>query len=128
MFSFNRNEQIVVLLLTGTLLVGGIVRLLDHYLEGGLPDFEVRKGAVPVPTVPSEAVSEPTTPLLIDLNMATAEELERLPRIGPRTAARIIDHRKSQGPFQSLEDLESVRGIGKKTVEKLRPLVVVSAP
>ena len=108
--------------------MGGVVRLLDHYLDGGLPDFEVRKAAVPVPTELSEAGSEPTTPEPVDLNTATAEELDLLPRIGPRTAARIIDHRESFGPFQRVEDLEGVRGIGKKTIEELRHLVVVSAP
>ena len=121
MFSFNRNEQIVILLLTGTLLVGS-VRLLDHYLDGGLPDFEVQKAAVLVPTELSEAGSEPTTPEPIDLNRATAEELDLLPRIGPQTAARIIDHRESFGPFQRVKD------IGRKAIEKLRHLIVVSAP
>lgn len=128
MFSFNRNEQIVILLLAGTLLVGSVVQLLDHYLDGRLPDFEVRKAAVLVPTELSEAGSEPTTPEPIDLNRATAEELDLLPRIGPQTATRIIDHHESFGPFQRVEDLEGVRGIGRKAIEKLIHLVVVSAP
>ncbi len=130
MFSFNRNERIVILLLTGTLLVGAGVRLLNHYMDDGLPDFEVRKGAVQVPTDPAKSGSGPReeTSQRIDLNKATAEELERLPRIGPRTAARIVDYRNSHGPFQRVEDLEGVKGIGKKTVAKLRHLVLVSAP
>lgn len=57
----------------------------------------------------------------IDINRATAEELESLPRIGPRTAERIIDFRRTYGPFHQVEDLLQVRGIGAKTLEALRP-------
>src|SRR5688500_5146795 len=48
---------------------------------------------------------------LVDLNLAAAAELERLPRIGPALAERIIAHRDSAGPFASIEALEQVRGV-----------------
>ena len=61
----------------------------------------------------------------IDLNSATAEELQRLPGIGPRLSERIIDERAKRA-FQSVDDLRRVSGIGVKTLEKLRPFVCVS--
>ncbi len=61
----------------------------------------------------------------LDLNQATAEQLEALPGIGEVKAAAILAVRDTKGGFQSMEDLEAVRGIGPALVEKLRPLVKV---
>lgn len=61
----------------------------------------------------------------IDINTASSAQLQRLPRIGPKMAARIIEHRTVRGPFQRVGDLERVRGIGEKTMEKLRPHLAV---
>ncbi len=63
------------------------------------------------------------TPL--DLNRATADQLEALPGIGAVKAAAILAVRDTRGGFQSMEELEAVRGIGPALVAKLRPLVVV---
>lgn len=62
----------------------------------------------------------------IDINSANAEELDRLPRIGPALARRIISWREEHGPFSSMEDLRHVRGIGPSTVRLLEPLVTFS--
>ena len=64
----------------------------------------------------------PTGP--VDLNRATAAELDALPGIGPATAQAIVDHREANGPFVSVDDLEAVRGIGPAKLEAIRPLVV----
>jgi competence ComEA-like helix-hairpin-helix protein len=61
----------------------------------------------------------------LDLNRATAVELEALPGIGPATAKRIIEYREKNGPFQKVEDLMNVRGIGEKSFLKLRPQLTV---
>ena len=61
----------------------------------------------------------------INLNSATAEQLITLPRVGPATAQRILDYRRQHGAFKKVRDLVKVRGIGPKTLEKLRPLVRV---
>jgi competence ComEA-like helix-hairpin-helix protein len=66
--------------------------------------------------------SEATSGGRIDVNRASPAELERLPGIGPKMAARIADER-SKRPFRSPDDLRRVPGIGPKTLEKLRPLV-----
>lgn len=60
----------------------------------------------------------------IDVNTATAEELMRLPGVGPATAQQILAARTTK-PFASADDLDRVKGIGPKTIDKLRPFVVV---
>lgn len=65
----------------------------------------------------------PATP--IDLNTATAEQLDALPGVGPATAAAIIEHRESHGPFRSVDDLLAVPGIGESKLAQLRDLVTV---
>jgi len=70
---------------------------------------------------------EESTSLMIDLNRATASDLEQLPRIGPKLAKRILAFRDTFGPLRSVEELLSVRGIGSKTLDLLRPHVYVSS-
>ena len=62
----------------------------------------------------------------LDLNRATAEELELLPRIGPTLARRIIEDRERRGPFRSVGELTRVRGIGPRTLEGIVPLATAS--
>lgn len=61
----------------------------------------------------------------VDVNRAGAAELESLPGIGPALAARILAHREAKGPFQAVEDLLAVSGIGERTLERLRPSIAV---
>jgi competence protein ComEA len=63
----------------------------------------------------------------LDPNTASAAELEMLPRIGPVLAQRIVAHRRSVGPFERLEQLERVRGIGPKTLARIRPYLALAA-
>lgn len=58
--------------------------------------------------------------LRININTATVDQLQSLKGIGPKTAARIIAHRKRVGGFKSLEDLLQIKGIGPKTLNKFR--------
>ena len=69
------------------------------------------------------AAPSPASPL--DLNTATAEQLDQLPSVGPATAAAIVAHRERNGPFKSVEALLEVRGIGPVRLDELRPLVRV---
>ena len=60
---------------------------------------------------------------LIDINAASAQDLETLPGIGPVLAGRIVEYREQNGPFQRTDQLTAVRGIGSATYERIRPLV-----
>ncbi len=62
-------------------------------------------------------------PVLLNVNTASVEELQTLPNIGESTAQRIVDYRTQHGNFTSVDALQNVRGIGAKTLEKLRPFV-----
>lgn len=64
----------------------------------------------------------------VNVNTATAAELELLPRIGPAVAARIVEQREKNGAFKSLDDLMLVRGIGESIYEQLKPYVAISGP
>lgn len=61
----------------------------------------------------------------VDLNRASAAELETLPGIGPVLAQRIVSHREDHGPFSAPGDLRAVAGIGERTFQSLAELVVV---
>ena len=62
---------------------------------------------------------------LVDLNAAGVDELDRLPGVGPATAASIVAYRDEHGRFGSVDELAQVRGIGPAKLEQLRPLVVI---
>jgi comEA protein len=63
----------------------------------------------------------------VNINTAGQADLEKLPRIGPKIAQRIMDYRKEHGPFKRAEDLMKVKGIGEKTFARLKDLVTVGA-
>ena len=83
-------------------------------------------GAQPQPArtlTPAGSAQKGSTP--VNINTATAEELQSLPRIGPAMAQRIIAWREAHGGFRSVDELDAVPGIGPSMLENLRPLVTV---
>lgn len=78
------------------------------------------------PRTPSQQGSSPTSGGLVDLNTATASELDALPGVGPATAKAIVDYRTSKGKFSRTEDLLNVAGIGPAKLAALRDLVTVT--
>jgi comEA protein len=69
-----------------------------------------------------------TLGLALDVNTATAEELEALPGIGPALAQRIVQYRQSHGLYKTNKDLLEVSGIGKKKLDELKPYLAVLSP
>lgn len=123
---------------------GGVSELADldalnlaEPLQDGQKIYVPRKGeasALPpiASTVPRSARTAPTARTAvsavqfpINLNTATAAQLEALPGIGPALAQRIVEYRQMHGRFQSVDELLEVRGIGPKRLENIRPYVVV---
>jgi competence protein ComEA len=69
--------------------------------------------------------SAASSPVRMNLNTADAALLQRLPRIGPALAGRIIAYRQEVGPFRRVEDVVNVKGIGPKTLEEIAPWLYV---
>jgi comEA protein len=68
------------------------------------------------------------TAAVINLNTASAEQLDSLPGIGPKVAARIIEYRQKNGSFKKIEDVMNVKGIGEKAFLKIKGRLSVGAP
>jgi competence protein ComEA len=90
------------------------------------PEEPLRLSRKPAPSAPARTTTtkKPAPDEPVNLNQASAADLQRLPGIGPTLAQRIVDQRNRQR-FTSVEDLRKVGGIGAKKLEQLRPLVVV---
>lgn len=86
---------------------------------------EVDPADVPSGAAVTAADGSTAAPGPVDLNRATTDELERLPGVGPATAAAIVDDRERNGPFATVDELDRVSGIGPSKLEALRDLVTV---
>lgn len=87
------------------------------------PAIDTNPASLTPPSVPRSGAVR-----LINIDTADLAELDLLPGIGPALGQRIIDHRNEHGPFPSIDALQQVRGIGPRTLEKLRPLVTHGQP
>lgn len=114
------------------------VERLKPYLRvvgGGGSDSAGRRGAVAAGSGPSagegrragggRGAASADSGALVDLNRATAEELQALPGIGPVMAERIVALRNERGRFRKLEELMEVKGVGERTFARLKPLMKV---
>jgi competence ComEA-like helix-hairpin-helix protein len=93
------------------------IRLLSSFLLLGL--------IFPAPAVAGKK-KPPATP--VNINTATSEELQLVPGIGPVTAEKILQMRKSYGQFKSVDDLLAIRGLGPKRLEKMRKYLTAGKP
>ncbi len=112
----------------GTLAGADLSRLnLARRLQDGeqvlVPQQGQPAAVPPAGATTSGIAANPAAP--ININLASAADLEALPRIGPALAQRIVDYRAAHGPFARVEDLLLVDGIGAATLEEIRPLITV---
>jgi len=93
------------------------IRLLSSFLFVGL---------IFAASVDAGRKKPPAKP--VNLNTATSEELQLVPGVGPATADKILQMRKSYGAFKSVDDLLAIRGLGAKRLEKMRKYLTVGKP
>lgn len=109
--------------------VTGTVNLAAPVTDGQqvlVPDEETAHAAPPAPGAPADGgTGAGGAPALLNLNSATAADLEVLPRVGPVLAQRIVEFRDAQGGFADVAHLDAVPGIGPVLMETLAPLVTV---
>ena len=149
--SLNRDEARAAAFIAALLLISGAVRWLDRpepitidasRVDVAALEAESRRiaaGSPPTATGPVRPAPAPARApgssrtgaadreVRLDLNRATAQELEKLPRVGPVLAGRIVALRDSLGGFRDVAQLERVRGIGPAMLERLTPLVRVGS-
>lgn len=147
--ALTKTESNVLLVLMAFLLVGIVAKEVQRrsfpVKEGAYVPLREQYEAAEATAVPAErndgagaeetsrdvAVAEADTTAAtgrVDLNRAPVAELERLPRIGPVLARRIVAYRAAHGAFQTVDDVVQVRGIGRKTLEELHPHVTITDP
>ena len=100
------KQLLTVLFLVATLVCGGFLTV-----------------SAAVAATDGTAVAASTA---VNVNTAAAPQLIALPGVGKTTAERIIAYRSEHGPFQNVDDLVNVKGIGKKTLEKMRKMITVN--
>lgn len=112
---------LILVIIVGSAFWG--LRRFKPALFLGKPDLIV----VPNEELPTERKQTPSEkkPELLNINNASAKELQSLPSIGENMAKRIIEFREVHGRFASVQELTEVKGIGEKTLEKLRPFICV---
>ena len=113
--------------LPGALFVSGLLVLALGWAGG----VRLHRPVVVFQDVPSDDAHIPGrdwSGIRIDVNSAAEAQLDLLPGIGPRLAARIVQQRSSEGPFASVDDLARVSGVGPRLIERLRPYAVAHMP
>lgn len=95
---------------------------------GATPTTTLAQAPASPASTATEATGMPTTaPGVVNVNTATLEELTRLPGVGPAKAQAILEAR-ARRPFRRLGDLRRVSGFGRKTIERLAPMIAFEGP
>ncbi len=142
----SKNEQRSLLLVAFILLLSALLQWMQPHqiktdsFDYTLPDSLFRVLSADTQQVqvrlpqkisrkhpPRRKKSQKPEPTIVHLNTASAKELETLPYIGPKTAQAIVRYRETHGPFRSIDQLDEVKRIGPKTIERIRPFLVVDS-
>ncbi len=138
---FTENEKKVIIFLISTFTIGATIKLFginfsqtENVFDYSQVENEFEKSSI------SETISfdsnqlknkdtvlneKKVTNKLIDINVATIDELTQLPSIGISTANKIVEYRNKNGKFKLKEDLKKIKGIGEKKFEKLKKLITI---
>lgn len=130
--SITRHEGLAVLTLAVLFVTGLTVR---HVQKQQVPPVAVdslvaqpvAKTAGPSLNASSLDPAAPSADNPLNVNEAPREALKALPGIGPALSKRIVNYRSTQRPFQRVEELRRVSGIGPKTLADLRPMVTLTS-
>jgi len=150
MFGFTKQELSIIIFLVLSLLVGTSVKMYRQNSDSKaiaqpaiVEEFSNKVREIDSLKVaekkvqPSQKVEKKEvfiqpnksgdTKIKIDINHASAAELQKIPKIGPVLAGKIIEYRSENGNFTSLDDLINVKGIGKKTLNKIRDYLILNS-
>jgi competence ComEA-like helix-hairpin-helix protein len=130
--ALTKTERNVILFLVTTMIIGAAIRLYQATFPA-LPQFDYRAsdsafavlsaaGEDSVSAVPTSSATGKKSGKL-NINIATAQQLMELPGIGEVTAERILKYRKETGKFTTIKDLSAIKGISKKKLERLSPMI-----
>ncbi len=139
---FTRQERIVIQFLMISIAIGlvtGIVRKMyfspdfSEQIEKNIALFRnttetIISSHLTMPentSTKTDDIEDEKSVKSLDINKAKKSDLLTLPKVGPVTAERIIRYRDDYGPFKSIDDLLNIKGIGSKTLEKMKPLITV---
>jgi competence protein ComEA len=137
MLNLTRQERFVVCFLIAFFIIGGIIHLYNtkfsskpalsnvDSIKSNLVDRVERNDSLYFPESEKTVQPEIEKSQEININTATKTQLMQIRGIGPVTAERIIEYRESEGIIKSIQELTNIKGIGIKTVEKIKNEVTI---
>jgi len=120
MFSLTSYERKVLIGIAILICCGAILRFLQVHLSGK----HIVSATTKIPVTQLSNTTILTKPSKVNVNNASVQALETLPGVGPYIARRIVTYRNRNGYFRSPEDLEKIKGIGKKKLEMMREYIM----
>jgi comEA protein len=121
MFSLTSYERKVLIFIGALILCGAALK----FFNVGFISQKTTVKTTPNETTPKipNNISNPnvlTKQIIVNVNTASQQELEKIPGIGPELARRLIAYRQTKGQFRDLEDLKDVKGIGEKKAQLIK--------
>ncbi len=113
-----RKSKVTIIVLGSILVIGILILVVNNPMQTSQKGKELKEG-MGITEGKTEEIKK------VNINKADIETLIKLPGIGPVKAKAIIDYRENIGKFESLNEITKVKGIGKKTMEKLEPYLEI---